>query len=373
MNFRRIRALAVKERKQLLREPASFVIGIVLPIVMLLIFGYGMNTDVRGIKLAIVSHESSSIGDQVISRFQDSEFFDVTLMRNTHDAEIAVQKHNADAVLFLPDNLQKHFADRDLNALVAVNASNPSVGQMHEAYIKGVLMSALQGNVDTSSLPGVRVQSRMWFNDKNDSAYYMIPGVIVIVMAMIGCMLTALQMAKEYEHGNMEQMFVTPMTSAELLIAKMINNYILGMIGMVIALLMARFLFGVPIRGSILILLLGGTIFLLLQMSFGLLISSVTKSQFLSCIISMLTSFMPSFLLSGFLYEISSMPVPIQIITYIFPGRYFVDFLQTTFLVGNVPEIIIKNLGIMSFMTLFFLNIARIKNPKKLESQGISV
>ena len=187
-------------------------------------------------------------------------------------------------------------------------------------------------------------------------------------MAIIGCMLTSLQMAKEYEHGTMESMFVTPMTSGEILLAKMVNNYFLGIIGLIIALLFSRYVFLVPIRGNIIILFIGSSIFLLSMMALGLVISSVTKSQFLSAQISMLVSFLPVLMLSGFIYEIPNMPIALQYFTYLVPARYYVDFLQTIFLVGNLWSNIIKNIAAMSIFTVFLLFLARLTNPKLISS-----
>ena len=366
MNIKRLMALVTKERKQLLREPASIAIGIVLPVLMLLIFGYGMNMDVKNIRLDIVTHESSEIGTEIITRYESSDYFKVRVVHSTVEATDDIQKHHADAVLFLPSDLQRRFDTNDLTVMIGLNATNASVARLYENYIRQVFISSVQSRMVVPRFAGVQMTSRMWFNDTNESAYYMIPGVIVIIMAMIGCMLTSLQMAKEYEHGNMESMFVTPMSSAEILLAKMINNYLLGMLGLTIALIFARFLFDVPIRGSIAILLLGGSLFLLLQMALGLLISSITKSQFLASQISMIISFMPSFLLSGFLYEIPNMPTFLQYFTYIIPARYFVDFLQTIFLVGNVWSNIGFNIGMMTLFTVVLMLAAKAKNPKRL-------
>ncbi len=365
MNIKRLLSLVAKERKQMLRDPSSIAIGIILPVLMLLIFGYGMSMDVRNIRLAIVQYEPSEIGSNITARFQHSAYFQVQTVRSSEEGTEAVKKHLADACLFLPPDLPRKLQSGDLSILIGLNAANASVARMYENYIRQVLSSAL---ADSSSgqFAGAAMTSRMWFNDANESCYYMIPGVIVIIMALIGCMLTALQMAREYEHGNMESMFVTPMTSGELLLAKMVNNYVLGVIGLIISLLFARYLFNVPIRGSLFILVLGASIFLLLQMALGLLISSITKSQFLASQIAMIVSFMPVFLLSGFLYEIPNMPLFLQYFTYLVPARYFVDFLQTIFLVGNVWSNIVKNLMIMGGITAFLLLLAKQKNPKML-------
>lgn len=365
MNFKRLVTLVGKERKQMLRDSSNIAIGIVLPVLMLLIFGYGMSMDVRNIDLAIVRPENSEMASNIIARFQNSKYFSVNVVTNSAEGVELVRDHKADGCLFLPQHLQKQTKAGDISIQVAMNAANASVARMYENYIRQIVVSALAGK-SKNAFCGVSVRPRMWYNETNESACFMIPGVIVIIMSLIGCMLTSLQMAKEYEHGNMESMFVTPMTGGEILLAKMVNNFILGMIGLGISLLFARYLFHVPIRGSLLILLLGSSVFLLLQMAMGLLISSLTKSQFLASQIAMIVSFMPVFLLSGFLYEIPNMPQFLQYFTFLVPARYFVNFLQTIFLVGNVPVNIVYNLSVMSLFTLTLLLLAKLKNPKLL-------
>lgn len=368
MNLKRLNSLIVKERKQLLRDPFNLVIGILLPILLLLIFGYGMSVDVKNIKLALVEPEPSEISSEIVARFSSSQFFRTTVFRNTPEAVAAVREHRADACLILPQYLPKQAFLSDPPFTIITNATSPSQAMLKENYIKSIIRSALeseQGNAPAGN--SVLMKPRMWFNEANDSCYFMIPGVIVIIMSMIGTMLTTMLMAKEYEHGNLESMFVTPMTSLEILIAKALNNFILGMIGLAISLAAARWLFEVPIRASLWVVLLGCGVYLIMALCLGLLISSITKNQFMASEMTMVLTFMPAFLLSGFLYEIDNQPVVIQYITYIVPARYFVDFLQTSFLVGNVWPNVIKNVGILSLFALVMLVLAIRKNPKSLE------
>lgn len=365
MNLRRLSALVVKEHRQLWREPSNIAIGVVMPVVLLLIFGYGMSMDVRSIRLGIVQHEPSAMATDIISHFQNSRYFKVQLYSSTQEGELAIQQRRADACVFLPEDLPRHAQQGDFSVLIVTNATNASIARMYENYVQGVLATAA-AEKSAGRFTGVQIQNRMWFNERNSSAYYMIPGVIVIIMSIIGCMLTALQMAKEYEHGNMESMFATPMTSGEILLAKMVNNYVLGLMGLCISLLFAVFLFHVPIRGNLLILLVGSSVFLLLQMALGLLISSATKNQFLACQIAMIVSFLPVFLLSGFLFEIPNMPKFLQVITYVIPARYYVSFLQSIFLVGTVWSNVLRNLAVMFGMMAGLLFLAKLKNPKTL-------
>lgn len=369
MNCKRLVALLSKERKQMIREPSNVWIGIILPIIMLIVFGYGLNMDVENIRLGIVRHESSKALSDITACFSGSRYFQVQMLGSSEEADQAIKRRKLDACLFLPSNLERHLLARDADFMIGVNASNPTIARFHAAYIRQILVSALADDYPQPGA-GVTLNTRMWFNSVNNCRYYMIPGVIVIIMTIIGCILTALQMAKEYEHGNMESMFSTPMQSSELLLAKLINNYVLGMIGLGISLLFSRYLFHVPLRGSLWVLLLGSSIFLILQMAIGLLISSVTKNQFLAGQYAMVFTFIPVFLLSGFLFEIPNMPQALQYLTYLVPGRYFVDFLQTIFLVGDVWQRLLPNLLTMLLYSIFLLWLSKKMNPKRL-TEGV--
>lgn len=365
MNLKRLSALVVKERKQLLRDSSNIAIGLLLPAIMLLIFGYGLSMDIRNIRLAVALPETSATGNALIAHAQHSGYFSPLFVNSTAEGIQAVRDHRATGCLFLPPDLERAQSPQSptpATLLIGMNASDASIARSYESAIQQIA----QASFEPSASPALRVLPRMWYNEANESCYFMIPGVLAMIMALIGCMLTALQMAKEYEHGTMESMFVTPMTAGEILLAKMVNNYLLGMLGLGLSLLFSRYLFNVPIRGNLGILLLGSSLFLLLQMAMGLLISSLTKSQFLASQIAMIVSFMPVFLLSGFLYEIPNMPAILQVITRFIPARYYVDFLQTLLLVGNVPSNILYNLTIMALFTIALLLLAAAKNPKRL-------
>lgn len=368
MNVARLKILMTKERKQLLRDPYSILIGILLPIVLLFCFGYAMSMDIRNIKLAIVAPQSSREANAVIARFSASEYFETTRVFSTAEGRERVRTLKADACLYLPRDLSRQVAAGQVSFLVVVNATNATSAQLMDTYIKGVLAAALAAQAPPGLASGARIESRMWYNEANDSRYYMIPGMIVIIMSIIGTFLTSLVMAREYEHGNLESMFVTPMTSTEILIAKAVNNFILGFLGLIISLLAAYFLFGVPIRGSLAILLLGSSLYLLVSLSLGLLISSIAKNQFIASQMAMFLTFLPSLLLSGFLYEINNMPVAIQWLTRAIPARYYMELMQSLFLAGDVRPIIVRNLAALLGFTILFILLAKLKNPKNLET-----
>ena len=372
MSFSRFLILTRKEFVQLIRDPLSIVTGILLPIMLLLICGFGMSTDVRNIRMAIVVPESSQSASAIVARFQSNGFFDAVIVRSTEEGKELMRTHQVDACLFLPRNLSRRAAQADVQILVAVNASNPSPGYLKQGYIQSALLGALNNSSELrvasseNMQRGISIQTRQWFNDANRSVYTIIPGIIVIILTIIGCLLTSIVMAREYEQGNMESLFVTPMKSSEIILAKMTINFCLGIIGLVIALAMARYVFGVPMRGNVFILLFGSGLYLIMSLAIGILISSAAKNQFIAISMASFISFLPSYLLSGFLFEIKSMPTFLQYLTLIVPARYYVDFLQTSLLVGDVWPNILKNCGILILMTVVLLFLARLSCPKRL-------
>ena len=347
MNLRRIAVLVKKEMRLMFREPSFFLIGVVLPAVLLAVFGFALSMDIKNVRLAVVQPRTSAAATELVSRFKASDCFSVRIVTSPKEGEDLMRRREADACLFLP----QHGGAPS----VAVNATSPAIAKAYENATVAVM------NGRGSSSPGVRV----WYNDANDSKWHLVPGVVVLVLALIGCMLTSLQMAKEYEHGTLESLYATPATPLEVILAKIVNNFFLGCVALAICLAAARFVFGVPLRGSVALTVFGASLFLLSQMALGLVISSATKSQFLSAEIAMIVSFMPVFLLSGFLYEIENMPRALQIVTLFLPARWFVEFLQTILLVGDVRTVLLRDLAALAAFTLFFLAVARFLNPKK--------
>src|SRR5579864_2969956 len=205
---------------------------------------------------------------------------------------------------------------------------------------------------------------RMWFNEANDSHYFLVPGLIVLVMTLIGAMLTALVMAREWERGTFEALFVTPVQADEILLGKTIPYFVLGMIGLALCLLAAEFLFHVPLRGSLWVLAGASMLYLLVALGIGLLISSVTRSQFVASQVTMLVTFLPAFMLSGFIFDVRSMPALVRLLTYVLPARYYVALLQTAFLAGNVWGVIVPNAAVLAGMAATVLLATRVVSRK---------
>ena len=211
-----------------------------------------------------------------------------------------------------------------------------------------------------------RLQSRMWFNAAVDSHYFLVPGLVVLIMTLTGSLLTALVMAREWEQGTLEALFVTPVRAGEILIGKTLPYFLLGMAGLLLTASAGRFLFHVPLKGSTLVLAAVSALYLLVALGFGLFISSTTRNQFVAGQITLIATFLPAVFLSGFIFDLTSVPKAVQFVSYLLPARYYVSFLQTIFLAGNVWSVIIPNCAVMIVMFLILFALTLRKTRKRL-------
>jgi ABC-2 type transport system permease protein len=238
-----------------------------------------------------------------------------------------------------------------------------------QAYAAGpvAIWSAAQAQSGTTIAVGpVALESRLWFNEANDSHYFLVPGLIVLVMTIIGAFLTAMVVAREWERGTLEALFVTPMQPGEFLISKFIPYFGLGMIGFLLCLLAGQFLFHVPLQGSLALLCVASMVYLLVALGIGLLVSTLVKSQFLASQLAMLLTFLPAMMLSGFMFDLRSMPAVVRGITYVLPARYAVSLLQTLYLAGNVGSVIVPNLAVLAAMGAALMLMTRLKTVKRI-------
>jgi ABC-2 type transport system permease protein len=250
------------------------------------------------------------------------------------------------------------------------DGSEPNTAQFFQNYVKGAVQGWLQIEKFSDALDGLQrisMQQRVWYNEQLESRNYLIPGSIAIIMTLIGTLLTALVVSREWERGTMEALMSTPVGIQELLIGKLIPYFILGIASMTICVVVATLFYEVPFRGSFWVLALVSSIFLLAALALGLLISTIAKNQFVAAQVSMVTAFLPAFMLSGFIFEITSMPIPIQFITYILPARYFVSALQTLFLVGNIWPLLITDMICMAVIALLLYVVISFKTVKRLD------
>jgi ABC-2 type transport system permease protein len=365
----RIWSLVKKETRQILRDPSSIATGIVLPVLLILVFGYGLSLDVMDVPVDVVLEDPTPDAAEVAAGFQLSPYFATRLTTSMHQAYERMLDRKIDAIIRIRSNFSRDLALGNAEVQVLVHGTDANRARIIEGYAQGAIgmwaARRMAAGRPVSAGPVV-VQQRLWFNDANDSHYFLVPGLIVLVMTMIGAMLTSLVIAREWERGTMEALFVTPVEVDEILLGKTIPYFGLGMLGLGLCLLASQFLFHVPIRGSVVVLIGVSMLYLLVTLGIGLLISTTTRSQFVSSQVTLLITFLPAFMLSGFLFDIRSMPTGVRYLTYLLPARYYVSLLQTLFLAGDVWNVIVPNAAILAGMAAAVLLATRLATRKKL-------
>ena len=366
----RLRGLIRKEFYQILRDPSSIAIAFLLPVVLLLVFGYGVSLDAEHVPVALVVEQPSADTASFTSGFHQSRYFEPVFMRNMHEAEAALMSRQVSAIVHLRTDFARQLRQPDgAPVQVIVNGVDANTGRLILGYVQGVWQKWLQRQAQEKGqsldLP-VQLQTRVWFNSELRSRNFLVPGLIAIIMTLIGALLTALVMAREWERGTMEALMVTPVTMREVLVGKLVPYFTLGMGGMALSVAMGVWLFGVPLRGSLWVLFGAAALFLLAALGMGLLISTVTKNQFVAGQAAIIATFLPAFILSGFIFDIGSMPTVVQWITRLLAARYFVAILQTVFLAGNVWPVILPNALALALMAAIFLGVSRRKLRKRL-------
>ena len=369
----RLRGLARKESLQILRDPSSIGIAFVMPVVLLLLFGYGVSLDARNVRLGLVVEVPDAATASLVSAFGQSVYFAPRRYGDIQSAEQDLQARRLDGIVWL----RSDFSHRLLSANqgyeapigVLVNGVDANQARITEGYLTGVWQQWLQRfaveNGLASQMP-LRTEPRIWFNPAVRSRNFLVPGLIAVIMTLIGALLTALVVAREWERGTMEALLVTPIHIHEFLLGKLIPYFMLGMGGMLLTVAMAVWLFGVPLQGAFWVLLAASALFMFASLGMGLLISIIARSQFVAGQVAIIVTFLPAFILSGFIFDIGSMPEPIQWLTHLVPARYFVAIAQTVFLAGDVWAVILPNAMALLLMAMFFLGMVRRKASKRL-------
>jgi ABC-2 type transport system permease protein len=366
---RRVWSLMRKEARQIVRDPSSIAIGVVLPVLLILLFGYGLSLDVRHVPVAIVLEDPSPEAMELAARFQLSPYFDAQLMTSMPRAQELMLGRKVDGIVRIRPHFARHLALGDAEVQVLVHGTDANRARIIQGYAQGAVgqwaaRRAAEGR-EVAAGP-VSLRDRLWFNEANESRYFLVPGLIVLIMTLIGALLTALVMAREWERGTLEALFVTPVRADEILLGKTLPYFALGMIGLALCLLAGKFLFHVPFRGSVGVLTGVSMLYLLVALGIGLLISSAVKSQFVASQVALLVTFLPALMLSGFLFDLRSMPAPVRLVTYALPARYYVALLQTVFLAGDIWGVILPNAAALAGMAAVLLLLSRRATRKKL-------
>lgn len=370
--LQRIRGLLYKEILQIMRDPSCILIALVLPLMLIFLFGYAINLDANNLKLGVVVEAPSPTTNQLAYSFIHSQNFDVTYERNVKDLQDRLTASDLRGFIIIPENFNKDYIRNGIVAPLQTIAdgSEYNTAILLQNYVLATYSGWLKQNAlqEGQHIKGpISMEPRVWYNPANISRFFLLPGSIAVIMTVIGTLLTALVIAREWETGTMESILVTRLRLNEIVLGKLIPYFFLGMTSFIICLSVSLYFFDLPLRGSFWILFLVTSLFLITALSFGLLISSYARNQMMAAQLAIYSAFLPAFTLSGFIFEIDSMPEALQKLTYLIPARYFVTSLKTLFLVGDVYHLLLLNmLGIM-LLGFFFLGCALFKFSKRLD------
>ena len=348
---RRLVALIGKESNQLLRDKSSMAIGLILPIILILLFGYGLSFDLTNGRVGVVVQHSTPQSDQLISGLNGSTYLSATPFTNFHEAKEAMGRDEIDAIVNVPSDFAEQRENGNASIQVITNGRSTSIASALQGYISGAFATAQAIQADRSNAESaagiITVEQRMWFNESANSTWFLVPGLIVLILTLVGAFLTGLLIARERERGTLEALFVTPVRPLELVLAKLTPYIVIGMIDIAVCLTASYFLFDVPMRASMLAIFSASLMYLLVSLLLGLAISGYSSSQFQASQIALLASFMPALMLSGFVFDTQNLPVAVQAVSHVLPATHFMTLIKTLFLGGDDWALWLKECGIL--------------------------
>ncbi len=377
MNLRRFRAVARKEFIHVIRDPRALGIAILLPLVLLLLFGYALTLDVDKVPIVIWDQSQTPQSRELASRFTASRYFSLVRSVDSYGEIVDALDHGRALMgLVLPVEFGRLVsAGRPVEVQLIADGSDSNTATIAMGYADAVVQKySLEASVSiarrllggTLNAP-LELRSRAWFNMDMESKDNIVPGLIAVIMMLIAALLTSLTIAKEWETGTMEQLISTPVRPVELVLGKLTPYFTIGMLDMFLSVAAGRWLFGVPLRGSLLALVAMSAIYLAGGLSMGILISAVAKNQLLASQMAFMMTFLPAFLLSGFMFDIENMPRALRLVTYVVPARYFVTMLRWLYLKGVGPSVLYpEGLLLLLFGTVMMVLAVRVFR-KKLE------
>lgn len=378
MNWRRVKGLATKELIHVGRDPRSLIMAVGIPMLMLALFGFALTLDVDKVPMVVLDWSKTPESRDLISRFEGSRFFNVLPREVSSYKQIESSIDHRDALISLVipvDFASKIAVGAKTDVQLLLDGSDANTATLALGYVKGVVKKfseRKQKQVDLREgrrgiIDPLDLRQRIWFNPDLQSRINIVPNLIATIMMVISALLTSLCIAREWEKGTMEQLISTPVQKNELFIGKLFPYFMIGFVDVCLVMLMGEFIFEVPFRGSLLLLVIVSLIFLVGSLCLGMLISIIAKSQLLATQLAVVTTFLPSFLLSGFITPIENMPYPIQLISYAVPARYFISILRDIYLKGEGIMTLYQEISFLMCFTLLMIGLSLAKFKKKLE------
>ncbi|MEJ2039545.1 MAG: ABC transporter permease [Desulfosarcinaceae bacterium] len=367
----RMRGILRKEMLQIRRDPSSIALAIVLPIVLLFLFGYGVSLDARNVPIAVVLGDNGSAARDLAARFDLSTYFQADYATSITEAVQWLDQGRVDAIVDVQDDFSANLHTRgQAGVQLIVNGIDANRARLIQGYAGGVLQKwgeLRQARGLPAAIPAVMVSQRIWFNESAESRNFLVPGLITLIMTLTGILLTALVVAREWERGTMEAILVTPLRRIDFLLGKILPYFLLGMLGMGLSVGVGVTLFHVPFRGSFAALILLSSLFMLASLGFGLFISAAIRVQFVAAQISIVAGFLPALFLSGLIFDLESTPLFIRVISHVVPARYFVAISHSLFMAGDIWPVLLPNALALALMAVVFISLAFRKISKRLE------
>ncbi len=376
MRWHRFAAIVRKEVIQISRDLPSLLIIVTMPVLLMLAFGYGVRFDIQHIPVYVFDREGSQQSQNFLKHFQASEYFNIVRTVDNYPALIrALDAGDCRLALVIPADFSEQLKTGGPVSVQALmdatdnNTANVSISYSEavvQNYNREIQLDWLRGHGQIEFQPPLTVDTRTWFNEDLESTANIVPGVIAIIMAVIGSFLTSLTIAREWERGTMEQLISTPVTPLELMVGKLVPYFVIGLLDTALCAVIAIWWFDVPFRGQWSVFFLSCTLFLTVVLSMGYFVSVAAKSQLAASQVALISTFLPAFLLSGFIYPIDQMPPVIQVITHLIPARYFMTIIRDVFLKGTSLPLILNDLIALAIFALLLTILATRAFHKKL-------
>jgi len=376
MNPRRLWAVARKEGLHIRRDPRSLILAIGIPMLMIILFGFALTVDVDHVPLVAWDQSGTAASREFLAQFTGSRYFDFQgIVAGYPELERAIDRRDAYLGLVIPPEFSARLdAGRPAEVQAIIDGSDSNTAAIVLGYAQAVTggfnqrvaLAQVRRLAGSPPVPPLDLRPRVWFNADLESKNFIIPGLIAVIMGLIAALLTSLTIAREWERGTMEQLISTPVKASELIVGKLVPYFVIGMLDVLIAVLMAVFLFHVPLRGSVPLLFATAALFIVGTLAQGILISIIARGQLLASQIAMVSTFLPAFLLSGFMFAIPNMPVPVQAITYIVPARYFVALVKGIYQRGVGLGVLWADAIFLAVFAAVVLGLAVLRFKKRL-------
>lgn len=363
MKLQHVRAVARKEWWHLMRDPRSLALILLMPSMLLFLFGYALRLDITNLPLGVLQESHDATSNAIVARFDASRAFNVVARyTNRRQLEADLQAGSVTAVLVVPRELNQDLANHEATMQFILDGVDANSARLAQNYAQAIVNDYLQQE-GLVQLP-LEIQDRTWFNEAKESRMAIVPGVIAVVMAVIGALMTSLTIAREIEQGNLVMLRTTALSKNEFLLGKLLPYFVIGMGDLLVATLSAVYMFDVPLRGSVIALTFVSALFLIVVMLQGALLSIVAGGQMLAAQMSLVSTFLPAFLLSGFVFAIENMPTVLQYITIIVPARYYVALAKLIFLKGVSPLVIWSEVVALAVIMLVLIRVVTLKARK---------